>query len=280
MDRLGLAAERIEPGIIEIRRGELGLPLGREAPRAVIEALAGNRDIVAVEDAVDEARGHVAGGEAGGRGRDEVEQAQRIFGGVFGRRLAVKVLEAIADQAADIVRLAEEREALEGADADVPVAEPGQDRRAGRRGLVAANQFLARLEQGERLGGVDSECLEHLGGEDFANPALERQPAVRRSAVGGLAGAFGSEVKQPISIVAKLREQEAAAIADVGIVHPELVAVVAERERLLEVIGERLEAAEMRRPLSVVEIAETDPIGSAATQQMRRGWSPREGAAG
>jgi hypothetical protein len=43
--------------------------------------------------------------------------------------------------------LAEEGEPLEGADADVAVAEPGQHRRAGRRGLVAALQRLAGLEQ-------------------------------------------------------------------------------------------------------------------------------------
>ena len=44
----------------------------------------------------------------------------------------------MVDEAAERVGLAERGEALEGADADVAVAEPDQHRRAGRRGLVAA----------------------------------------------------------------------------------------------------------------------------------------------
>ena len=69
VDRLGLPAEGIEPVMVEISGGELRVPVGREAPRAVIEALAGDVDIVAVEHAVDEARGQVGGGERRGRAR-------------------------------------------------------------------------------------------------------------------------------------------------------------------------------------------------------------------
>ena len=43
VDRLGLAAEGIEPGMVEIGGGEVLVPLGREAPRAIVEAFAGDR---------------------------------------------------------------------------------------------------------------------------------------------------------------------------------------------------------------------------------------------
>ena len=112
------------------------------------------------------------------------------------------------------------------------VAEPDQHRRAGRRGLVAALQRLAGLDQREGLRGVDAERLEHLGREHLAHAALQRQPPVAEAAVGRLARALGAEVEQPARAVAELGEQEAAAVADVGIVHAELVAVIAQRQRL------------------------------------------------
>ena len=145
----------------------------------------------------------------------------------------------------------EEGQPLEGADADVAVAEPGQHRRAGRRGLVARGQLLAGLEQREALRRIDAERLEHLGRQHFAHPALERQPPVGGAAVGGLARSLGAEVEQPARVVAQLGEQEAAAVADVGIVLAELVAVIAQRQRLRQIAGQRLEAPEMRRSTSI-----------------------------
>ena len=76
------------------------------------------------------------------------------------------------------------------------------------------------------------ERFEHLGREHFADAALQRQPAVGVAAVGRLARALGAEVEQPAAIVAQLGEEEAAAVADVRIVHAELVAVIAQRQRL------------------------------------------------
>ena len=76
------------------------------------------------------------------------------------------------------------------------------------------------------------ERFEHLGREHFAHAALQRQPAVAGAAVGRLARALGAEVEQAVLVVAQLREEEAAAVADVGVVHAELVAVIAQRQRL------------------------------------------------
>ena len=74
--------------------------------------------------------------------------------------------------------------------------------------------------------------FEHLGRQHLADAALQRQPSVGVAAVGRLARALGAEVEQPAAVVAQLRESEAAAVADLRIVHAELVAVIAQRQRL------------------------------------------------
>ena len=183
----------------------------------------------------------------------------------------------MVDEAAERVGLAERGEALEAADADVGVREADEDRGAGRRGLVAAGQGLAGLDEGEGLGGVDAEGLEHLGGEDLADAALERQPAVGAARPGGLAGALGAEVEQPaVGEVAELGVEEAAAVAEVGVVHAELVAVVAQRQRLGEAAGQRLEAGEAGDPGGVVEAVEADPRRPAVVAEAQ----PRLGEGG
>ena len=64
-------------------------------------------------------------------------------------------------------------------------------------------------------------------------PPFKRQPPVAEAAVRRLARPLGAEVHQPAVAVAQLREQEAAPVADIGIVHAELMPVIAQRERLL-----------------------------------------------
>ena len=69
------------------------------------------------------------------------------------------------------------------------------------------------------------------------------------------------------AVVAQLGEQEAAAVADLGIVHAELVAVIAQRQRLRQVVRQRLEAAEMRVPSR--PSAKPDPLGPAPVEEAR-----------
>jgi hypothetical protein len=153
------------------------------------------------------------------------------------------------------------------------VAEPGQHRRARRRGLVAADQRLAGLDQREGLGGVDAERLEHLGREDLAHAALERQPPVALPRPRRLARPLGAEIEKPAVLeVAHLGEEKPAPVAEVGVVGAELVPVVAQRQRLGQAAGQRLEAAEMPDPARLVEMREADPCGPAivAEPQPRR----------
>src|SRR5205085_5536617 len=255
MDRFGLAGEGVEAIVVEIGGGEGRLPIRREAPGAVVEALAGDRDIVAVEDAMDEAGGDVGGGEAGAFADDVGEQAG---GGVLAAFLAVIVAQAIIGEALHLFLRVEPGEALEGADADMAVLEPDEDRGAGGGGLIVALQSLAGLDQREGLGGLDAQCLQHLGGEDLAHAALQSQTAVAEAGVGGLARALGAEIEQPARAVAELGEEETPPVADVGIIGAELVPMIAQRQRLGEVVRERLEAAEAAEPLLVRQGVEPD----------------------
>ncbi len=169
--------------MVEIGRREIVVPSRREPPRAIVEALAGDVDIVAVEDAMDEAGGHVARGEPCRCTGHEVEQAKGIFLRFALGLLAVELFQAIADEGVDVLDLAVEGKPLEGADADVAVAQAGQDGGARRRGLIATHQFLAGLEQGEGLRRVDAQRFEHLRRQHLADAALQRQAAVCGPAV-------------------------------------------------------------------------------------------------
>ena len=61
-------------------------------------------------------------------------------------------------------------------------------------------------------------------------------------------------------MVAQLREQKTPAIADLGIIGAELVAVIAQGERRIEVVRERLEFTEMRNPFLLAKRMQADAL--------------------
>jgi len=72
-----------------------------------------------------------------------------------------------------------------------------------------------------------------------------------------------------IKTLAKLREQESSPVADVGIVHSKLMAVIPKRQRLGEIIREGLEAAEMRCPFVLGKGAKSDSLSRSPVQESR-----------
>jgi hypothetical protein len=72
-----------------------------------------------------------------------------------------------------------------------------------------------------------------VGGQDLAHPALQGQPPVAGPRPRRLARALGGQVQQAAASwrLAQLGEQEAAAVAQVGVVAAELVAVIAHGQR-------------------------------------------------
>jgi hypothetical protein len=165
----------------------------------------------------------------------------------------------VIEEFSDVFGLAQIEEALEAADADVGVAEPHQHGGACRRGFVVAREAFARLDQAERFRGLDPERLQHLGRQHLAHAALERQPPISAARPGRLAAPLGGEVEKPSVLeIVRLREQKAAPVAELGVVGAELMAVVAQRQRLPEAAGQRLEPPEVRDPFLIRQPVEPE----------------------
>ncbi len=97
--------------------------------------------------------------------------------------------------------------------------------------------------------------LQHGGRQHFANPALQRQSAIGGAGIGRLARTLRAKIKHAAPIIPKLREQESAPVAQIGIVHAELMAVIAQGQRLPKRAGQRSEPREMRDPLIIAQIS-------------------------
>jgi hypothetical protein len=135
---------------------------------------------------------------------------------------------------------------------------------------------LAGFDEAEGLGGVDAERLQHFGRENFPHAPLEREPTVAAPRPGRLAAALGAEIEQPAVLrVAQLREQEAAAVSELGVVNTELMAVVAQRQRLREAARQGLETAEMRQPLRLAQHVEPDARGPALVAEAQNRFRER-----
>jgi hypothetical protein len=186
---------------------------------------------------VAEARDHPRRREIGARLGDAIEEGDHGCAAHPVRERREKMQDAPIDEPSDPVRVASVREPLERPEPHVRPAEANEDARAGRGRLVAAHQRLTGLEEAERARGRHAEGLEHLAREHLADTALQRQAPVAAARVRCRAAARRAEIEEPAARVAHLREEEASTVAEVRVVHAELVAVVAERERPLEVFS-------------------------------------------
>ena len=140
--------------------------------------------------------------------------------------LATEMLEALGANTSKSFAVFETGEQLERGDEPSPTRSAVLTRLSHGHIRIGTFQRLAFFGQVENLKKLIRYCLEHLGRQHFAHAALERQPAVGGAAIGRLSGTLGGQVEEAATVVAQLREQEAAAVADVGIVHAELVAVI------------------------------------------------------
>lgn len=198
--------------------------------------------------------------------------------GVIGRRGAGIVLQAIGDQLFEMPGFAERGKPLESTDPYMAMAQPNQRGGAGGGGLVMPLQRFAGFDHREGLAGIDALRFEHFGGEDLAHGAFQRQAPVGGAAPRGLASALGAAIEQAASIqcigsVAHLGKEETAPVADLGVVHAELVAVVTQRQRLRQIAGKGFEPAEMAGPLLVRQIIQPDrrvPAAIAVAEQSLR----------
>src|SRR5690606_23872963 len=104
---------------------------------------------------------------------------------------------------------------------------------------------------------------------------LQRQPPIAAARPGRPPRALGAQIEQPaVGQVFELGKEKAAAVAEIGIVALELVAVITQRQRLGETAGQRLEAAEMGDPLFVRQPIEPHlrrrPLVAIAQEMLRK----------
>ena len=260
--------------MIEIGGGEAGIPGRGKAPGAVIEAFAGDVYIVGVEHAVHEAGGHILCRHARRALHRVVNQRRHRCGAAgFGCEMG----EAVIDQLRQPLAVLVEGLALEAAIAHVAVIEAHQHGGAGGRGFIAADQLFAGFDDAERAAGGDAQRLQHFGGKDFAHCAFQGQAAIAHPAPRRGTAALGAKVHQPALIIAALREQEAAAVAKIGVVGTELVAVITQRQRSGQAAGQGDEAAEMLQPRIVTQPGQPHLFGGAVVAEAQDGLGKRRG---
>ena len=206
---------------------------------------------------MDEAGHHVTRHEIGHAFDNQMHQTHRrliAVGGVFGGRRAGELRQAIVDQLFHVIALLQGQQALEGADADMSVAEPRHRGGAGGRGLVAALKLLAGFDYRKSLRRIHAERFEHLGGQNLPHRALQRQPPIAPTAPRRGARSLSAEIHESPGFVPHLGEEKASSIADLGIVDPELMTVIAQRERVGEIAGQGIEPPEMAHPVGIAQI--------------------------
>ena len=264
VQRFRLPGKAVETFMVEIGSGETGLPIRCEAPRAIVEAFPADIDIIGIEYAMDKTRGHIGSGQPGDFLRDLGEQFSCR---IIGRCTAVILLEAICDQPVHQLFIFLIGNALESADPDMAMTQARHDSRTGGRGFIAARQFLAGFDHREGLGRVDAKRFEHFRRQDLADGPLQGQPAIARPAPWCGTRTLGREIHETLLVVSQLREQKSASITDFGIIGTKLMAVIAQRQRWIEIVGERLESTEMGYPLLVAQVVQPDTLVPAVVSE-------------
>ena len=191
------------------------------------------------------------------------------------------------DQGLDHVGPAQIGRPLEGAEPDMAVRQPHQHGGPRRRGFVAALQILAGLDQREGPAGWHALRLQHLRRQHLPHPALQRQPSVPGPRPRCLAGSLGAQVEKSTwggaiargaaarclsadGDLSDLRREEAAAVAEVGVVVAELMPVIAHGDRA-GLAGQGLEPAEMGDPFRVGQRLQTHGRGGPVVAEPQEG---------
>ena len=246
--RLRLAAEAVEPGVVEIGGDEVGIVARQEAVGPVVEALAGDVHVVGVEHAVHETRPPSSARRARRRCGRPRPRAAPPAGSRRRCRAPGSRSRTTDRELGDQLGALQGRVALESPEADMAVRQAGQHRRR-------ASGWARRCAAAPRRSRSARRCArsERPAPRAWPSASTSRTPpfSVRRPSPRArprrLARALGPQVEEPPGPrLAQLGEQEAATVAEIGVVNAELMAVVAHRQRLRLVAGQRLEASEVR----------------------------------
>ena len=139
------------------------------------------------------------------------------------------------------------------------MGQAGQHGRTGRTGLIIALKRLAGLDEAKGPRGRHALGFQHGGGQHLSHAALEGQSAIAAAGPGRAARALGGKVQQTRRRalcgwgLTKLRIEKAATIAELGIIDPELVAVITHGQGLGLIARQGFKPGKGRHPVGITQ---------------------------
>jgi len=250
-----------------------------EGAGTVIDGFAGDRDIVGVHHAMDEADQEPAHHQIRLHRDHRLEQAEIAV--LRLRRLRMVARNDMVRQRPQALGVLPGREELEGADADVA----GGDARQHRAGqdLVAHHRRPGQHE-GERPRRRDAERRHRLADDVFAHHRPDGGAPVPAARIARAAGALELNVAAPSGAIDHLPEQDRPSVAELGHEVAELVAGIGGRDRRRAlghcVAREHGEALRPRKPDRIEPEFIRQPVIQPHQSRLRHGcrWSQREEA--
>ena len=217
----------VAAAVVDRAEHRVGLVGVHEGAGAVVDGLAGDRAVVGVHDAVDEAHQHPLGHQVGLARDHAIEQgAIRVL---LVARIGIVAGDDMVGQQAQRLAIAARSEELEGADADV-AGRDARQHRARQHGL--AHHRLAGGDRRERARGRDAERRHRLADDVFAQHRTQRRTAIAAARERRGPRTLELDVAPHARAIDHLAQQDGAAIAELRHEVAELVAGIGERDRL------------------------------------------------
>ena len=222
-----LVAVGITPAMVDA--AEDGGRIGRlhEGAGAEIDGLTGNRHVVGIHHAMDEADVHPLRDQPGLALGHRAQQTQHPVGRADQGRVVAR--DGVLGQLAQFVEVTAGDEVLEGPHAKMTRRHP-REHRAGQRQF--ARHRLAGSGDRQRAGGGNAQRMHRLADDHLAQHRPHRGTAVTAARKRCAARPLQREVAAPAVAVDHLAQQERAAVAQLRREAAELVAGIGLRQRL------------------------------------------------
>ena len=217
----------VAPAVVDRAEHRVGLVDVHEGAGAVVDGLAGDRAVVGVHDAVDEAHQHPSRHQLGLPRDHAIEQ--RAIRVLLVARIGIVPGDDVVGEQTQRLAIAARGEELESADADVACGNARQHR-AGQHGL--AHHRLAGGDRRERARGWNAERRHRLADDVFAQHRAQRRAAVTTARERRRARALELDVAPLARAIDHLAQEDGATIAELRHEVAELVAGIGECDRL------------------------------------------------
>ena len=222
-----LAVEGVAPRVVGVIADVTGIIFIEKGVGAEIEGDAQDRHVVGIHHSVTEAVGLPAGDHVHGALGHRPEHRQYRLRFMLTMRVAG--LQGEIDQPAQIVLPVVVIEELEMAEADVRTGQPYQH---GGPFLAFPVDRVVTHRHAQRPAAGNAQYRQRLGSEEFADRRAQHRAAVTHARKGRAARALEMQVPVLATGIDHFAQQQTTAIAELRVVHAELVAGIDHRPRL------------------------------------------------